>query len=615
MAYSMAQLNQMDRSQFTDALGHIFEQTPTIAATAWEQRPFQDWATLYKTMVDALWQLSSDQQLALIRSHPDLGSRLKMAKASVQEQAGVGLDRLSPDRFLQLQTMNQKYRDRFDFPFIIAVKNHTQESILEAFINRLQNPSEIEFKQALLEILTIARFRLLELADLENDIDALAICPPALNSGGTGLESLEDLQTVQNLQDSKRLDLLVVNGDRLMTRIFELAKIGELSNGGVCRLAFSDEDIQARQQVSDWMQEAGMTVRVDAAGNLIGRYGGVHDKAAIATGSHIDTVPVGGRYDGVLGVLAGIEIVQTLQDHELQLQHPIEVIVFSDEERSVIGCKAMSGAVLELPEYYDRTDGTSIQSCLTKVGGNWDQIHRAKRDRNDIAAFIELHVEQGGVLEAQRVPIGIVQGIVGQHRFAVKITGRMNHAGTTPMTDRQDALLAAAKIIVAVNEIATSTPGDQVATVGYLTVLPNATNTVAGEADLRIDLRDLSGENLVHLIRSIRQRIAEIAIETGTTITFEEMLNLKPTLAKGRIQETISQVCQVLQLDYCYLPSRAGHDAQEMGRFTPMGMIFVPSQQGLSHSEAEYTRPDHCIQGANVLLQSFLMLDREEPIG
>jgi beta-ureidopropionase / N-carbamoyl-L-amino-acid hydrolase len=598
MIYSIAQLNQMDRSQFTDALGHIFEQTPTIAALAWSQRPFKDFENLYEAMVNVLWQLPSEQQLELIRSHPDLGSRIKMAEASVQEQAGAGLDRLSTERFSQFQTLNQQYRDRFDFPFVIAVKNHTQESILQAFSDRLENALEIEFKQALIEILTIARFRLLDLVDLQ----ILANRPPDPKSGGAEMEKLEDME------------LLAVNGDRLMARIFELAKIGGLANGGVCRLAFSDEDIQARQQVSNWMQEAGMTVRVDAAGNLIGRYGGVYETAAIGTGSHIDTVPVGGRYDGVLGVLAGIELVQTLRDHDLRLQHPIEVIVFSDEERSVIGCKAMSGGLLEAPEYYARTDGTSIQSCLEKVGGNWDQIHTAKRDRTEIAAFIELHVEQGGVLESQGAPIGIVQGIVGQHRFAVKVTGRMNHAGTTPMNDRQDALLAAAKIIVAVNEIAMTAPGDQVATVGYLTVLPNATNTVAGEADLRIDLRDLSGDNLMQLIRSIRHAIADIAIETKTRITFEEMLNLKPTLAKGRIQETIAQVCKTLQLDHYYLPSRAGHDAQEIGRFTAMGMIFVPSQQGLSHSEAEYTSPEHCIQGTNVLLQSFLAIDRQEAV-
>ena len=579
MTYNLSELNQMNRSQFTDVLGSIFEQTPSIAFESWNHRPFKDFDALYQSMVDILWQMSSEQQLALIRSHPDLGSRLKMAEFSVQEQAGIGLDRLSPAQFEKFQTLNQQYHDRFNFPFIIAVKNHTQDSILQAFTDRVNHSLEIEFKQALTEILTIAKFRLTLIVPLTKG-----------DLGGS----------------------LQVNGDRLMTRIFELAKIGELSSGGVCRLAFTKEDILARNQISRWMETAGMTVRVDAAGNLIGRYAGAEElgRAALATGSHIDTVPVGGKYDGCLGVIAGIELVQTLKDHNLRLQHPIEVIVFSDEERSVIGCKAMSGGIVDGPEYYARLDGTPIQTCLEKVGGNWDQIHTAKRDRSEIKAFVELHVEQGGVLERVNCPIGVVEGIVGQHRFAVKIIGRMNHAGTTPMSDRQDALLAAAKVIVAVNDIAIATSGDQVATVGYLTVLPNATNTVAGEADLRIDLRDLQSDNLIYLIQEIRSAITKISLETGTQITVTEMLNLKPTLAENSIQDTIAQVCQTLNLDYYYLPSRAGHDAQEMGRFTAMGMIFVPSLNGLSHSEAEYTSPEQCIQGTNVLLQTFLQIDR-----
>lgn len=585
MIYSIAELNEMSQLQFTDILGSIFEQTPSIAFESWNHRPFKDFDALYQSMVNVLWQLSSEQQLALIRSHHDLGSRLKMAEFSVQEQAGVGLDCLSPERFEKFQAFNQQYRDRFDFPFIIAVRNHTQNSILQAFSDRLNHSLEVEFKQALIEILEIAKFRLNLLVPLTFGV--------AFPKG------------VGNLGESLR-----INGDRLMARIFELAKIGKLSNGGVCRLAFTKEDILARDQISHWMQDAGMTVRVDAAGNLIGRYAGSGELAALATGSHIDTVPVGGKYDGCLGVIAGIELVQTLKDHDLRLQHPIEVIVFSDEERSVIGCKAMSGGIVDGPEYYARLDGTPIQICLEKVGGNWDQIHTAKRDRSEIKAFVELHVEQGRVLESVNCPIGIVQGIVGQHRFAVKITGQMNHAGTTPMNDRKDALLAAAKIIVAVNDIAIATPGDQVATVGYLTVLPNATNTVAGEADLRIDLRDLHSDNLIYLIQEIRGAIAEISLETGTRITFTEMLNLKPTLAENSIQRTIAQVCQNLNLGYFYLPSRAGHDAQEMGRFTAMGMIFVPSLNGLSHSEAEYTSPEQCIQGTNVLLQTFLRIDR-----
>jgi beta-ureidopropionase / N-carbamoyl-L-amino-acid hydrolase len=404
---------------------------------------------------------------------------------------------------------------------------------------------------------------------------------------------------------------LVINGDRLMRSIFDLAAVGKLPNGGVCRLAFTNEDLLARQLVQTWMQEAGMTVRIDAASNIIGRYPGKRANApALATGSHIDTVPVGGRYDGCLGVLAGIEIVHVLQEHAIQLDHPIEVIVFTDEERSVIGSKAMAGEVNQSPEHYVRLDGTPIQPCLTKAGGDWDQIHTARRDRNSLAAFVELHVEQGGVMEHRQAPIGIVTGVVGQYRFAVTVLGRPNHAGTTPMNMRKDALLAAAQMVVAVNQIAIATPGEHVATVGYMDVLPNATNTVPGKVDFRIDLRDLDQANLERLIDQINQEFAAIALATGTEFSMRETLHILPTLATPGVMKAIEQVCTDLQVDYTHLPSRAGHDAQEIGRITDMGMIFVPSRNGISHAEDEYTTPDECSIGATVLLQTFLKLDQ-----
>jgi beta-ureidopropionase / N-carbamoyl-L-amino-acid hydrolase len=403
---------------------------------------------------------------------------------------------------------------------------------------------------------------------------------------------------------------LSINCDRLNRSLFQLAEIGKLPNGGVCRLAFSIEDMLARQLVQSWMVEAGMTVRTDAAGNIIGHYGGRLEKAAaLATGSHIDTVPVGGRYDGCLGVLAGIEMVRVLNENNVQLQHPIEVIVFTDEERSVIGAKAMAGEIKEGPDYYARLDGTSIQACLEKIGGDWSNIAAAKRDRTQVAAFVELHVEQGGVLEHQATSIGVVDGIVGQYRFAVTVAGRMNHAGTTPMNMRKDALVAAAQVVLAVNNIAVETLGDQVATVGCLNVSPNATNTVPGKVDLRIDLRDLSQEHLEYLVTLMEREFEAIAAATDTQITMRETLHILPTLAAPPIKDTIQQVCESARLSYLHLPSRAGHDAQEMGRFTDMGMIFVPSRDGLSHSQDEYTSPKDCAQGANILLKTFLALD------
>lgn len=405
---------------------------------------------------------------------------------------------------------------------------------------------------------------------------------------------------------------LRVQGDRLNESLAQLAAIGKLPNGGVSRVAFSPEDLQARQQVQTWMRAAGMTVRIDAAGNIIGRYAGqIADAPALATGSHIDTVPVAGWYDGCLGVLAGIEVVRVLHERSLRLNHAIEVIVFTDEERSVIGCKAMAGNVVEDPSYYARLDGTPIQACLAQIGGDWSAIATAKRQPSEMAAFVELHVEQGGVLEQQGVPVGVVTGIVGQFRFAVTVTGCPNHAGTTPMRLRKDALVAAAQMVLAVNRLATDMSGDQVATVGYLTVSPNATNTVPGQVDFRIDLRDLSQDHLEHLVRKLRQEFAAIAVATGTEVTMHQTLHIRPTLAVPPVMATIEQVCQSLGLASIQLPSRAGHDAQEIGRFCDMGMIFVPSQSGISHSEQEYTSPEACTQGANVLLHTFLALDHQ----
>jgi N-carbamoyl-L-amino-acid hydrolase len=407
------------------------------------------------------------------------------------------------------------------------------------------------------------------------------------------------------------LSRLQVNGDRLNTTIDRLAKVGRLPNGNICRLAFSPEDLQARYRVQQWMVDAGMTVRTDAAGNLIGRYPGkVQGAAALATGSHIDTVPSGGPYDGALGVLAGIEVVRTLRENNLALNHPIEVIVFTDEESSMIGCQAIAGTVLlQAPERYQPKVGKSIQSCLELLGGDWTEIATARRTRSDLAAFVELHVEQGAVLERMGMAIGVVQGVVGMLRKTITITGQANHAGTTPMDMRQDALVAAAQVVLAVREIARSQPNQPVATVGFLNVSPNAVNIVPGLVELTVDMRDLSQSCLNDMMEQLQQQLQTIAAETDTKIHLTPVLCVEPSLAATSVQSTIEAVCRQLDLSYCHLPSRAGHDALEMGRITDMGMIFVPSQNGLSHSGDEYTSPEQCTHGANVLLHTLLQLD------
>ncbi len=404
--------------------------------------------------------------------------------------------------------------------------------------------------------------------------------------------------------------LLRINRDRLQQRLDTLATIGQLPDGGVRRTAYSAEDLTARQWVRESMQTAGMTVSIDAAGNIIGCYAGTQALPALATGSHIDTVPTGGRYDGALGVLAGIEVVATLQEAGQRLCHPIEVIVFTDEEGEMIGSKAMAGtAKLTDPEHFQRLDGEAIQPCLQRIGGNWEALPTAQRTDQDIAAYLELHVEQGGVLESEQCQIGVVQGIVSLQRFQVVITGRPNHAGTTPMPLRKDALYAASLLVAAVHDVAVDIPGDQVATVGLLNVAPNAPNIVPGRVELTIDMRDLSLETLRKMVEMLKQRIQAIAASTGTHIELQPQHFVEPTLASLAVQKAIAAVCEDLQLTHYSMPSRAIHDAQEIGRFTQMGMIFVPSQAGVSHAEDEYTSPEQCGQGADVLLQTLLKLD------
>ena len=292
------------------------------------------------------------------------------------------------------------------------------------------------------------------------------------------------------------------------------------------------------------------------------------------------------------------------------LNHPYEVIVFTDEEDTMIGSRAMAGTASLDPTAYRRKDGRPIDDCVNQAGGCWSQLGQARQHRHQICAFIELHVEQGGVLEAAARQIGVVQGVVGMQRYQITITGRPNHAGTTPMDQRQDALVAAAQVVLAVNRLATCPPGQRVATVGALQVWPNAANIVPGQVKASLDVRDLDQGVIDHLVQALKLEMVAIAEATHTSIDILPQLNVAPSPAADHIQRTIAQASAALGLSTLAMPSRAGHDALEMGRFTDMGMIFVPSQGGVSHSEVEYTTPEACIQGTNVLLETLRQLDR-----
>ncbi len=405
---------------------------------------------------------------------------------------------------------------------------------------------------------------------------------------------------------------LRVNAERLQERIEQMARIGG-SPQGVTRLAFSEADLSGRAYVTRLMQAAGLEVRVDEAGNLSGRLPGVSPGLApIVLGSHIDTVPLAGAYDGVLGVMAAIECVQVLGEQGIRTRHPLEVIVFANEEGGLTGSRALSGRLNAQALEESSRSGMSVRQGIAALGGNADRIARTIRRPGEVKAYLELHIEQGGRLESEGTDIGIVEGFVGIRWWDVTVRGSANHAGTTPMNARRDALLAAARLVIAVNRAATSLPGRQVATVGRIRAEPGAPNVIPGRVELSLELRDLAKPKLERLFQEIRRRARLIGKETDTEIEFTEIdIGVEPTLTDPNLQEVIRQTAQALDLSYAQLPSGAAHDAQNMAQIAPSALIFVPSVGGISHSPQEYTRPRDVANGANLLLQTLIRLDRQ----
>lgn len=408
---------------------------------------------------------------------------------------------------------------------------------------------------------------------------------------------------------------LRVNGSRLLERLHVLAQIGATPEGGVNRPAYSQADLQARARVREWMHAASLEVSVDAAGNLIGRRRGREPELPpLALGSHVDSVPDGGSYDGPLGSLAALEVAQTLAERRIALRHPLEVITFQNEEGGLVGSRALSGELREEELGKVAASGCTVREGIRLLGGDPDRLAEARRHPGEVAAFLELHIEQGGVLEAEGAEIGVVEGIVGIRWWEVTITGAANHAGTTPMRQRRDALLAAARFIQMVNRVVTRTPGSQVGTVGRIEALPGAPNVIAGRVVASLELRDLEEAKIERLHRRIRAAARRIARESGTTFGFRETHANAPAPADERIRHLITKAAAELGLTSRLMPSGAAHDAQSMARLGPAGMIFIPSRGGISHSPQEFSEPVHIVAGANVLLHTLLELDAAEPM-
>lgn len=406
---------------------------------------------------------------------------------------------------------------------------------------------------------------------------------------------------------------LTVNGQRMESRIADLSKFGKDSSGKGYRVAYTKGDQDGRAWFITLMKKAGLEVTTDCAGNIIGKRKG-KDAALqpIAFGSHIDMVPDGGNYDGAVGSVGALEIIEVLNENNIITHHPLEVIIFSNEEGGTIGSMAIAGHVTAEGLRQVSQSGLTMAAGIKAIGGNPDSIQKCMLKKGDLKAFIELHIEQGGILEKENIQIGVVEGIVGIIHWQVTVDGFANHAGTTPMNMRRDALLAASKLIAAVNEVANSYEGKQVATVGKIAALPGAYNVIPGKVTMGLEIRDLNYDKIWTLFRDIEKRAAAIAASSGTSITFQHQANeSKPALTDKTIQEKIAASAKALALTTKPMQSGAGHDSQEIALIAPVGMIFIPSIGGISHSPKEFSNTTDIANGANVLLQTILKLDKE----
>jgi beta-ureidopropionase / N-carbamoyl-L-amino-acid hydrolase len=410
---------------------------------------------------------------------------------------------------------------------------------------------------------------------------------------------------------SSKGGLMRIDFERLKRDVEELGAIGRTPEGGVSRPSWSDADVVARRWLLARIEAASMEARVDPAGNISARW--QPGEPVVLVGSHLDSVPNGGTLDGALGVLAGLECLRRIKEAGAPLRRPLELVAFTDEEGAFggfFGSYAFTGALRpeSIPGIAD-SSGQRIVDAMARHGLDAGQAPKAARDPRGIRAYVELHIEQGPVLESRRVPIGVVEAIVGIHRFGITFRGRADHAGTTPMRDRKDAFLGAAELALRGHDLVLSlgTPASRM-TVGIVRVKPGVANIVPAEAHLTYELREQSREMLQRLAAESRGLAAEIARSRGLEVVVETILDIDPVRMSSRVMDAAAHAAGALGLETLRMPAMAGHDAQVVGKVAPAGMIFVPSKDGRSHSPLEFTADPDIEQGANVLLHTLLHL-------
>jgi beta-ureidopropionase / N-carbamoyl-L-amino-acid hydrolase len=405
-----------------------------------------------------------------------------------------------------------------------------------------------------------------------------------------------------------------VQQQRLWDTLQRLAEFGKNPEGGVSRVGFTEADVAGRAYVIDLMKEAGLAVRIDPAGNIFARRSGLENLPPILFGSHIDSVPHGGNFDGDVGSLGAIEVIRAINDRGQKTRHPLEVVIWTNEEggRFYAGLFGSTAAAGLLPaDIAMRQDdaGQSLRDWLKRIGGDASRIPEARILKGAYAGYLELHIEQGGTLDLTQVPIGIVEGIVGISQQTCTAAGFANHAGTTPMNQRKDALAAASRAVLAVREEVRNQDGRQVGTVGWMKIEPGATNVIPGLVQFPVELRDLDKEKINRIATRILERFKTIGREENVEITCNTPDLHEPALTTSGFRDAIRASAMAAGLKTAELPSGAGHDAQNVAHFADMGMIFVPSRGGISHSPLEFTPPDQVANGAEVLYRTVFSLD------
>ncbi len=401
--------------------------------------------------------------------------------------------------------------------------------------------------------------------------------------------------------------MLQINSSRLWQSLMELAKIGATDKGGVRRLTLTEADRQGRDQFVRWCKEAGLSVSVDGIGNIFARRDGTdRDALPVAMGSHLDSQPSGGKFDGAYGVMAGLEIVRTLNDAGVRTHAPLEVVSWTNEEGSrfvptLMGSGVFAGVFsLENALEAKDVDGISVREALASTG------YAGTAKPHKLGAYFEAHIEQGPVLEQTKTTIGVVMGALGQRWFDVAIAGQDSHAGPTPMETRKDALLAASRLVVEVNRIATAFPDYARGTVGFMQVKPNSRNVVPGEVRMTVDLRNAKDATLTAMVAELKKSVALIEKETRTAIALKEVVYFPPSEFAPELVAGVRDGAKALGYSHRDIVSGAAHDAVYMARIAPTAMVFVPCEGGISHNEIENARPEDLAAGCNALLHAVL---------